>query len=94
MTDKKGFPHLSLYPLLPHSIDIHLVTDVMIDNVVIKMPKSSSKSKPTSRKNERRDKPIDKIYVCANRFYMQIDEAKAAVSVYLNTGLEFGMTTD
>ena len=66
----------------------------MIDNVVIKMPKSSSKSKPTSRKNERRDKPIDKIYVCANRFYMQIDEAKAAVSVYLDTGHEFRMSTN
>ena len=45
-------------------------------------------------KNYTSDKPIDKIYACANRFYMQIDEAKAAVSVYLDTGHEFRMTTN
>jgi len=62
LTDKKGIP-LSVVISPANTHDINLVTDV-VDNAVIKRPKSTSSSKPRSgRRRKRQHLCLDKAYI-------------------------------
>ena len=61
MTDKKGIPlSVVISPASTH--DINLVTDV-VDNTVIKRPKSTSSSKPRSERRRLQHLSLDKAYI-------------------------------
>ncbi len=76
LTDKKGIPiSVVISPASTH--DINLVTDV-VDDVVIKRPKSSSKSKSTSRiRNARRKRLLQ--HLCLDKGYKSAQEEKELI---------------
>ena len=51
----------------------------------------SSKETPYLNPNERKVNQQIKSYVCANRFYENMEDQKTAVSVYLDKSLEDGL---
>jgi hypothetical protein len=63
LTDKNGIPlSVVISPASTH--DIKLVTDV-VDNTVIKRPKSSSKSKSTSRRRNAKSRKLQ--HLCLDK---------------------------
>jgi hypothetical protein len=75
LTDKNGIPlSVVISPASTH--DIKLVTDV-VDNTVIKRPKSSSKSKSTSRRRNVKSRKLQ--HLCLDKGYKSAEDEQKLI---------------
>jgi hypothetical protein len=75
LTDKNGIPlSVVISPASTH--DIKLVTDV-VDNTVIKRPKSSSKSKSTLRRRNAKSRKLQNL--CLDKVYNSAEEEQELI---------------